>query len=117
MEDVEKVIIDYINSKVDTSKIYCADKIPNPRPNDKVITVSAQGSVPGDYTTVDSSTIAIQTYAPSSAEAYSLARYIYDILFDVADEDNNVASISVGTPYNWTDREPRYQIIAYLKTV
>ena len=98
--DVEKIVIDYINSKVDTNKIFVSDSIPNDRPSDKMVIIEATGGNSSHYTTIDETALALQFYAPDREQAYSLARQIHAIMPDIADEVVDVLSYSQGVPYN-----------------
>lgn len=114
--DVEKIIIDYINENVDTNEIFCADTIPNPRPKNKVITVEATGGNSSQYETMDETTVAVQFIAPTRVDALNMARQVHSFLPNMADDVVSVLSVSQGTPYNWTDREPRYQLVVNVRT-
>ena len=116
MVDVEKIFIDYINANVDTSEIFCADTIPNPRPKDKIITLEATGGNSSQYETMDETTVAVQFIAPTRVEAYDMARQVHAFLPNMADDVLPVLSISQGVPYNWTDKEPRYQLVVNVRT-
>lgn len=117
MVDKEKLVIDYINENLDDDDFYCTDTMPNPRPSDKMILVESAGGSSSFSEALDASTIAIQTYAPTRAEAYKLAGKVHDIIPFMADEVDEVAYVSQDDIINRTDREPRYQLVIYMKVV
>lgn len=117
MVDIEKIVIDYINDKLNDNTVYVSDEVPNPRPSDKMVIVEAAGGQSSYTETIDTNTVAIQTYAPTRLEAYNLAIDVHDILPDMADEVDEVATVGLNLPINWTEREPRYQLVVIIKTI
>lgn len=100
MIDIEEIVIGYLNTKLDTSAIYCASTVPNPRPSDKMVIVETISGDSDYRTTINQYVLAIQFYAPTRAMALQLGRQVHDYLPDIVDYNDKIAIAYSGVPYN-----------------
>ena len=104
---IEKVILDYLEDELD---LPCYTEAPqNPPAEFIVIEKTSAGRV--NY--IDSSTLAIQSYAESLYSAASLSEAVKAAMFDSITLDE-VASCRLNSEYNFTDprmKQYRYQAV------
>lgn len=104
---IEKVILDYLS---DTLKLPCYMEVPQ---NPPAVFVIIEKTSAGRSNYIDSSALAIQSYAESLYDAASLSDAVKSAMLDsiILDE---VASCRLNSEYNFTDprmKQYRYQAV------
>lgn len=104
---IEKVILDYLEDELD---IPCFMEVPQ---NPPTMFIVIEKTSAGRENYIDSSTLAIQSYAESLYSAASLSEAVKTAMFDSITLDE-VASCRLNSEYNFTDprmKQYRYQAV------
>lgn len=106
---IEITILQYLNSQEPSATVYT--EIPKTRPS-KFFVIEKTGSSQDNH--INSSTFAIQSYAPSMYEAATMNEEIKALMLDGLITLGEIAKVSLNSDYNFTDTETktyRYQAV------
>lgn len=109
---IEKVVLDYLNANIDGVTSYT--ERPKELP-ERFILIQKTGG--GAENKINSSTVAIQSYAESLYEAAALNEVVKSVMFDI-DSLYEIGSVRLNSDYNYTDgsnKQYRYQAVFDLK--
>lgn len=106
---IEEIIYTYLNSQQPSAVVYT--EIPKERPS-KFFVIEKTGG--GTSNHINSSTIAVQSYAPSLYEAASMNEEIKALMLEGLITQSEIASVRLNSDYNFTDtttKTYRYQAV------
>lgn len=104
---IEKIILDYLGTKLDVP-VYMERQKTEPK---KFVIIEKTGSSRTNM--IDSSTVAIQSYATTLYQAAALNEAVKDAMEDIVEEDA-IVKVSLNSDYNYTDTTEkiyRYQAV------
>lgn len=104
---IEKVVLDYLNAH---ASVKCYMERPEQKPT-AFILIEKTGS--REVNQIETSTVAVQSYAPTLYEAAQLNSEVKALMKGLAEEDA-VSGVSLNSDYNFTnvaDKQYRYQAI------
>lgn len=106
---IEEIIYTYLNSQQPSAVVYT--EIPKERPSKFFVIEKTGGGISNH---INSSTIAVQSYAPSLYEAASMNEEIKALMLEGLITQNEIASVRLNSDYNFTDtttKTYRYQAV------
>lgn len=109
---IEKVILDYLNANIDGVVSYV--ERPETLPT-RFILIQKTGG--GAENKINSSTVAIQSYAESLYEAAALNEVVKSVMLEI-DSLYEIGSVRLNSDYNYTDganKQYRYQAVFDIK--
>lgn len=107
MQDVEDIVVAWLNGLPDNENYPASGDIPNPRP-DSFITVDRTGG-PREYLVLDTAEILIEVYHKTSrTAAKNRAKYITDNITQLLNTEN-ITRAKVNSTINLPDLVGKYQ--------
>ena len=108
---IEKIVLDYLNTKLQQSGIKAYMEKPESPPS-KYVLVEKTGGGENDY--IETAMIAVQSYADTLYEAASLNEMVKGFMREITVPNTCITKAVLNTDYNFTDptkKQYRYQAV------